>query len=582
MSLFAGIYRLNEHDGPPLDPSSIETIKRVISRANDPVTTFSDARLFLAKVDIGAFPERAFNNGEEQCVATVAGSPLLNPSRDAVNSRSRDLLEICKELNRGNTNILRNCQGTYALCHYRPSDGLLTLATDKVGVRPLYFYPGKDYLYFSTSLRVLEALAAVPKRMDVQGVAESVVFGYPLADRTPYADIKVLFNGECLVCDGGTVRRTCYFRWDEIGPTRFTLNELLDCAYDKFVQAVAYRSIDQVSVASNLSGGLDSRCVVTALHSLGKEVYAVTWAADGYLDAPLAREYAKALGIKQIVRCIPALPSWKDLLKCLKQLEWTGEESAPQGKLVFSGDGGSVGVGYEYVTSEQIGWMRSGQQSRFIEFLLKQHSLPRSFMHEAIYRDLQDALRDNLKTELDSIHSHDGGRDLHIFLMQNDQRRHLYPLYENIDTCRVEYLVPFYDGCFLELLTSAPVDIFMEHSFYHHWLDSFPPVLKSVAWQTYPGHLPCPVKLTVSGRTQWDKKRADLFRGKNQEAFLRCAQALVRTNFPSPFFERLRLCGAILLHGLHVSCYSYAFDACVQFYDTYSKCDRDVVFPNQS
>jgi asparagine synthase (glutamine-hydrolysing) len=538
---------------------------------------------FLAKIDVGAFPESAFVTGRADdvpwTVATVAGHPFLAESRERSTSRQRHLELICAELDRGRTDVLRDCLGPFAICYCRLPRGPLILATDRVGNRPLYYHVGKEYVFFSNALRVLEALPEVPKRMDGQGIAESLAIGFPLGDRTPYADIKVLENGQYLACEDGAVRLGSYFQWDQIAPTSLTVEELLDRSYDLFVSAVARRSAGQSKVVSNLSGGLDSRCIVTALHSLKKEVYVVTWATDGYLDGRLAGEYAKALGLKQSVRPIPAVPSWGDLFRCLRDLSWPGTNGPPHPNLVFSGDGGSVGVGYDYLNAERIGWMRAGHVETFVDFFLARHTLPGRFMRESAYRRMREALYDGVKSEITRIHSFDAGRDLHIFYLKNDQRRHLYPLYENIDLCRVEYLLPFYDGQFLELLESAPVDDFLQHDFYHQWLTRFPPVIMSVPWQTYRGHLPCPVKMRVSGRTQWEKRRTDWFAGKNREAFWRCAWDLVRRDFPSCLLNRPRLWAAWILHALRMRPYGYLFEACVKCRHYSSRSTGELVFP---
>ena len=139
------------------------------------------------------------------------------------------------------------------------------------------------------ALRVLESMQQITKRIDVQGMAEQIGIGFPLADRTPYADIRVLEAGQDLVCENGHVRCSRYFHWDAIPPTQLTVDQLLDQAYEVFRAAVARRSADQPDAVATLSGGLDSRCIVTALHTLRKEIYALTWYAPGYVDGKLAQ-----------------------------------------------------------------------------------------------------------------------------------------------------------------------------------------------------------------------------------------------------------------------------------------------------
>lgn len=581
MSIFSGIYSLKQGpDGFSPPTRCAESIKGSISRRADVVETWSGSRFYLARIDVGAFKEAGICGTDSEkanrSVAAIAGHPFLTPSRETGTSRQTQLCRISSELDQNNTKVLGECHGTFALCHYRLPDGRLLLSTDRLGSRPVYYHVSKDFLYFSTTLRVLEALIEVPKRMDIQGMAEQITIGYPLGDRTPYADIKILECGQYLVCENSSVRLYTYFDWDQISPTAMNTEELLDRAYEVFHSAVAIRSKGQSSVVCTLSGGLDSRCIATVLHDLSKEVYTLTWATGGYLDGMLASEYAKTLGLKQLVRFVPAWPTWQDYINCLQDLAWPGMPEGFQSRLVFSGDGGSVGVGLDYVTEERINWMRAGQKDRIINFLVKKHLLPWNFLQHPVRQEMQDALVDGINTEFNHIHSHDGGSDLWIYYLKNDQRRHLHVFWENIDVSRIEYLLPFYDSQFMELLVSGPVEIFLKHNFYHQWLDRFPPVIKSVAWQTYPGHLPCPVPLTVAGRVQWDKNPGDIYRGKNNEAFRRCAQAVFQKGFPSQFFSRSRLIAALILHGLRLRPYGWVFAPYTELHDILSKCSRVV------
>ena len=47
-------------------------------------------------------------------------------------------------------------------------------------------------------------------------------------------------------------------------------------------------------------------------------------------------------------------------------------------------------------------------------------------------------------------------RGYHLYLMNNDQRRHLHHHFENIDRYRAEFMMPFYDAEFVKLMLSVP------------------------------------------------------------------------------------------------------------------------------
>src|SRR5436189_143421 len=91
---------------------------------------------------------------------------------------------------------LAGARGAFCAVHYHPDAGRLTLVTDKLGVRPLYYWIGDDHVIFATALRVLEGLAEVPKQMDLRAVTEAACFRFPLGDRTPYQDVYALHAAE--------------------------------------------------------------------------------------------------------------------------------------------------------------------------------------------------------------------------------------------------------------------------------------------------------------------------------------------------------------------------------------------------
>src|SRR2546426_839289 len=96
----------------------------------------------------------------------------------------------------------------FCAVHYHPDASRLTLITDKLGVRPLYYWIGDDHVIFATALRVLEGLADLPKQMDLRAVTEAACFGFPLGDRTPYQGVRALRAAEIVEVSGAGVGRS--------------------------------------------------------------------------------------------------------------------------------------------------------------------------------------------------------------------------------------------------------------------------------------------------------------------------------------------------------------------------------------
>lgn len=580
MSIFAGIFRRSLTDGQTPFGEAKAALLQTLTRGTDLPQTWEDDRFFLANVDVGAYGGAAIatptSEGSRSFIV-AAGHPHLASTMESGGSRSTQVRTISAKLDTaGDGRVLRECHGTFAICQYSPVAGRLVIGTDLLGARPLYYYVEPSVIYFATAQRILEAIPGVVKAVDWQGLAEQLAFKYCLGNRTCYADIHVLNGAEYLVCDHEGIRTDSYFSWSEIRPTAGSTEDLLDAAYETFGDAVADRCEGQSQVVATLSGGLDSRCIVTKLKELGKDIFAITWSPRGYIDGPLALAYGKAIGARLLYRTVPAIPSWDDQIRCLIDLEWPDTNGPGIKNLIFSGDGGSVGVGYDYLTAERVSWMRRNEVGRVVDYLLERHALPRSFLKPGIYAKLYDALREGVTTELRKAEALDPGRRLHVFYMRNDQQRHLHAFYESLDLHRVEYALPFYDSRLIQLLASGPIDEFLKHKLYHKWLGRFPRIVTSVAWQVYPGHEPCPVNADVKGRTQWEKTRRDCFGGKYREAFHQCLASLLHQRQPNEWWRVSRIVAAVAMHGAWIRPYGHVFSQYAQMNSILAKCDVSV------
>lgn len=573
MSLFAGIYSLQEDGGilPP-PPDSVTAMTQMISRADDPVTTFASDRFFLAKVDINAFAAPGYHHAPGVHVAALAGHLLSR--NEPGGTRHKELARLSRDLRRGRRKALRKCQGSFALCYYDLTAHRLVLATDKLGIRPLYYCRTPAHLYFANSLRVLEFVGNVPKRLDMQGLAEMLAFKYPLGPRTPYADIGILESAGILSCDGRAVYIGQYFRWDSLQPLSMREEEILDTAYDLFRDAVAKRYEVGKTALSLLSGGLDSRCIVMMLNQLGADFRTLTF-EHGCVDEELAKRFAKKAGIDQVL--VAGLGQGEmEWASRIKDVKWADE--MPTEPLVFSGDGGSVGVGCEYVKAEDIRIVRQEGIDPLVHRLWEMRRPPKRFFKNAVYQHLIDALFEGIYEEFSQLACSDAGRTVHMFYMNNDQRRHLHPLFENVDLYRVEFLTPFFDAAFMELILSAPIDLFLKHGFYHKWVTRFPKVFMAVPWQTYRGHLPCPVKGNVAGPTQWERTRWARFTRSLSSLRRGVAEALT-SRFPSSIMRRGPVLLAAVLHGTFLRYYGHVF-ANQRIVSTYERaCNGVHVYP---
>lgn len=156
--------------------------------------------------------------------------------------------------------------GMYAFALWDPREQQLLLVRDRMGVKPLYYYPTPDGVLFGSEPKAILAHPAVRPAVDAEGLAELLAF-----TKTPG---HAVYKGMYEVRPGHLVRvrrqgLTERRYWaleardhtDDTDTTVRRVRELLD-------DIVARQLIADVPLCTLLSGGLDSS-VITALAARG-------------------------------------------------------------------------------------------------------------------------------------------------------------------------------------------------------------------------------------------------------------------------------------------------------------------------
>jgi hypothetical protein len=564
MTILAGI--VSRDRGETIDRELRRKLRHVISRHSDEVIELGDGCTMLAKVDIGAFDARAAIEDRAGNLSLLAGEPIFHAGSGRVSNRAEDLEQLHEQWTRAEWRGLSACSGTFCAAHYDPRDHRLTLIADKLGLRPIYYWVGAKLVVFATSLRILEELEMVPLEMDLRGATEIACFGYPLAQRSGYVDVSTIGAGEVVGIAPAGVRRETYWRWDRLIP--FSGNDLAGECHQRFERAVRDRLRGDRAAVAFLSGGLDSRAVVSALRSLGVRVETLNFALEGTQDRVFAREMAGALGTAhhQLDADFERMYAFRGRAYNQHVVgKWFESRSSPsdarQRRVVWSGDGGSCGVGHIYLDPETIGLAQAGAtEAALASFLRYNHWFVSNKLHRREFAErVAQVPRLGVLEEISGLECADRGRALHLFLMLNDQRRHMANHFENIDVDRLEFQMPFYDSDFLEPILSSPVNQFLRHEFYMRWLETFPAELTSFPWQAYPGHVPCTLPSPPELRYQWtDDYYARNLRREARRRLLREIEACRATEcFPDAIVDKARLTVVSWLTRLGIRDYEY-------------------------
>ncbi|MCG5524332.1 hypothetical protein LRB11_05225 [Ectothiorhodospira haloalkaliphila] len=502
MTAFAGLFALS---GTLPEAITHNALARLIDRTvTHRQQSFTDGRLHVTKIDIGAYPTPSFHEDNGGLTLT-AGDPILGRPNENVGDRTHACQLIHSTLGKGDLSALQASRGTFCGLSYFPKDQALYLFTDRLGVRPLFYTEFSNVLYFSTSLRALAALTPKPLELDLVAAIEYATFNYSLEDRTRYLGIQRLPAGSVLR-SSKEVARTRYFSLHAKaeGAHFTTKQEGLDALYTTFQDAIRSRLHDSTDHAL-LSGGLDSRVVVTALTQLNREPHCYTFGEPSTLDIKIATQYAQRLNLPIITHPFEPChfgPGWPLLAARLMNPDKTLENPT---RLLWTGDGGSVGLGRTYITTEIESHLSTGN------FRLAAESFCKPFQARILRRAYRPMIKGTPTSTVERLIRKQGAchpvNRMFAFLMENDQARHLDEFYENIDLYNIELLTPLYDAELVVTTLSFEPTYPLYHRMYNDWLDKFPTATKATPWQPYPGHIPGPAPLPPNSDYQWEPKQ---------------------------------------------------------------------------
>jgi asparagine synthase (glutamine-hydrolysing) len=579
MTIFAGIFCLFDNDSIP--ESLCDEVNHSLSRdSRDEIVSHRSPKYYVAKIDIGAYGGRAFLVDEGGSVSVLAGDPLLKQTgRDS--SREEQLRYLHDDWLRDDWESLAQVRGVFCAVHYQPTTNRLSLIADKLCLRPIYYWKGERHIVFATALRILESLISLPKTIDLRGVTEAASLGYPLGRRTPYSEISMLGAAEVIHFSRSDTTSHQYWRWDRIESAKSSSTEQLTTAYQLFMDSVSYRLGKEKTTIAFLSGGLDSRVIVAALRLLNARVHTFNFSLPGTLNQFLGAEVARRLDCLHTE--IPIKPGSPDYTKLMAKgwahssfrAQWPPERQS----MVWSGDGGSVGLGHVYLTHEIVNLMRRGNVDSAVDNFLKQekafvlHRLLRSEISE----QMSGTIHKGIKEELDDIHCDDPGRSFYVFMLLNDQRRHLARHFENIDEHRLEMHLPLLDSDFLAHITSCPIDFCLEHRFYNEWIKLFDSPVAAMPWQAYPGHEPGPMPLPQGFDYQWDSAHlSDQRKSRKKESLAQAAQMLSARDFPAAILRSSYLRLATILYRLGLRDYDYLIEAAGTYHRHWAVCEKSL------
>jgi asparagine synthase (glutamine-hydrolysing) len=170
------------------------------------------------------------------------------------------------------TECFAKMNGQWALALWDERRKRLTLARDRMGIRPLYYAEHVGRFRFASEAKALFADPAVPRGPDPVGLKQTFTFWSPVPPRTVFAGIGQLRPGHYAVLEAGRpgAELQCRPYWQPAfapthgsgAPAAATEAENAAALRERLVQASQLRfTRSDVPVGAYLSGGLDSSLI---------------------------------------------------------------------------------------------------------------------------------------------------------------------------------------------------------------------------------------------------------------------------------------------------------------------------------
>jgi asparagine synthase (glutamine-hydrolysing) len=314
---------------------------------------------------------------------------------------------------------LERANGMFALAVWDRKKEVLSIARDRMGIKPLYYGHTGDSFLFASELRAIHAWPNARLTVDRDVLATYLRYGYVPSPYSIYEDIwkcppgslaRINENAEIVeepisywqldsVIDNGTTERR---QWDE--------EELLDRFESLMLEAVGTRMEADVPLGALLSGGFDSSLIVALMQKQSDrpvKTFSVGFADSEYNEAPHARAVANHLGTDHTERFVSAEDA-REVIPQLPQLcdEPFGDSSQIPTYLIskmvrkdatvaLSGDGGDelfAGYNRHFKTRKYWDWL-----SRFPRVLRQAAGHAASAVPTGLLTSAAEMLHPNLR-----------------------------------------------------------------------------------------------------------------------------------------------------------------------------------------
>jgi asparagine synthase (glutamine-hydrolysing) len=292
----------------------------------------------LSIIDLSGGKQPIFNedesvvvvfNGEIYNFADLTSDLISRGHHFATRSDTETIVHAYEEYG---LECMKDFRGMFAFAIWDRRRRRLLLVRDRLGIKPVYYYAGKDFFVFASEIKSLLEHPKVPKEVDPQAVDQYLALRYVPGPRTMFKNIFKLQPGHWMTVEENGIKIAKYwdieyaegtgisdfgFRISDLGnhsnsrvpqnpksevrnPNSLSDAEWIEQFSRLLEESVRLRLISEVPLGVFLSGGLDSSAMLAMMSKItgGERVktFSVGYDASGPLRAEIehANEFSFA------------------------------------------------------------------------------------------------------------------------------------------------------------------------------------------------------------------------------------------------------------------------------------------------
>jgi len=191
-------------------------------------------------------------------------------------------------------------RGHFSIAVWDGHRNRLYLATDRLGMRPLYYHVGTDGIRFGSTARSLALSSAAAAEADQECIAEFLLSGLPLGGGTFFKGVQLVPPGSILTFTGDRLAANVPYWQMRFGGSPSSCRGYADAAEllrTSLLEVICESASPEDVLEVPLSGGLDSRALVVLAHTAGCRIRSYTIGGEGSVDLRLGPKVARTIGI---------------------------------------------------------------------------------------------------------------------------------------------------------------------------------------------------------------------------------------------------------------------------------------------